>query len=568
MSGETGAGYDPCAALRCAIALAPGETRNVIVLLGAAVGDAEARVLITRHGAPAPASATVARAVRAWDDRLSVITVRTPDPEFDALLNRWSLYQALSCRMWARSALYQSSGAYGFRDQLQDSMAFVYAAPDVTRAHLLRAAGRQFVEGDVQHWWHEPSGRGVRTRSSDDLVWLPYVVDHYVSVTGDTALLDVPAPYLTMRTLTAAEQEVYELPQLSGQTGSLYDHCVRALDRACTKGPHGLPLIGSGDWNDGMNRVGIHGVGESVWVGWFLTDTLRRFAVHAALRGDAAAAERFRARAKDYTAAIERDAWDGAWYRRAYFDDGYALGSAANDECQIDAIAQSWAVLSGAGDAERARIAMRSVQERLVRDDARLVLLLTPPFDHTAHDPGYIKGYVPGVRENGAQYTHAALWTALATAKLGDGDRAGALLGMLNPFTHARTPDQVETYKVEPYVVCADVYAANGHVGRGGWTWYTGSASWSYRVALEGVIGFTKRGARLTFDPCIPSAWPQLSVDYRYGDTHYAITIRNPDGVSHGVRCVEVDGSTCFDDAIALVDDRAPHRVTVVLGRR
>ncbi len=566
LSGESGAGYDPCAALRCTIALAPGERRDVIVLLGAASSEEDARALIARHGTVASASRAIADAASAWDDRLSVISAHTPDSEFDALLNRWSLYQALSCRMWARSALYQSSGAYGFRDQLQDSMAFVYAAPAVARAHLLRCAGRQFVEGDVQHWWHEPGGRGVRTRSSDDLVWLPFVADRYITATGDTGVLDAPAPYLTMRVLAPGEQEAYELPAATGETGSLYDHCVRALDRACTLGPHGLPLMGSGDWNDGMNRVGVHGIGESVWVAWFLATTLRRFAVHAHARGDTTAAERFVASAEGYVAAIERDGWDGAWYRRAYFDDGSPLGAAPNEECQIDAIAQSWAVLCGAGDPERARTAMRAVNERLVRDDARLVLLLTPPFDHSSHDPGYIKGYVPGVRENGAQYTHAALWTALAMVKLGDGDRAGALMRMLNPFTHARTPEQVETYKVEPYVVCADVYAAPSHVGQGGWTWYTGSASWSYRVALEGVIGFEKRGQRLTFDPCVPSAWPEATVQYRYGSTQYMIVIRNPDGVCRGVRSVEVDGALRDDKWILLSDDGAAHSVIVTLG--
>ena len=370
-----------------------------------------------------------------------------------------------------------------------------------------------------------------------------------------------------MRPLGPGDHEVYDLPQPSGEIGVLYDHCVRALDRACTAGPHGLPLMGGGDWNDGMNRVGVQGVGESVWLAWFLVATLRRFADHATARRDAAAAERFRTRADQYVAAIERDAWDGAWYRRAYFDDGFPLGSAGNDECRIDAIAQSWAVLSGAAQPERARAAMKAVDELLVRDDARIVLLLTPPFDRTEHDPGYIKGYVPGVRENGAQYTHAALWTALAMAKLGDGDRAGELMRMLNPFTHARTPADVDTYKVEPYVVCADVYAATGHVGRGGWTWYTGSASWSYRVALEGVLGFDKRGATLSFDPCVPTSWPEMTIDYRFGSSTYAIVIRNPDQVTRGVRSVELDGAPCADGSITLRDDGASHSVIVTLGR-
>ena len=566
LSGGFGAGYDPCAALRCSITLGPGETRVVVVLLGAAASDEEARTLIHRHGSPEAADASIQDAIAAWNERLSVIRVHTPEPEFDAIVNRWSLYQALSCRMWARSAVYQSSGAYGFRDQLQDCMAFVYAEPGIARAHLLRAAGRQFAEGDVQHWWHEPSGRGVRTRFSDDLAWLPFVADHYVRVTGDAAVWDAPAPYLTMRVLAPEEQEAYEQPIESVESGALYDHCVRALDRACTVGVHGLPLMGAGDWNDGMNRVGMRGKGESIWLAWFLSATLRKFAGHADARADPHTAGRCRDRADAYAAAADRAGWDGAWYRRAYYDDGATLGSAADDECQIDAVAQSWAVLSGAADPARARAAMRAVDERLVLDDARLLLLLAPPFDHTEHDPGYIKGYLPGVRENGAQYTHAALWTVLATTMLGDGDRAGELMRMLNPFSHARTRSGAERYRVEPYVVAADVYAVPGQEGRGGWTWYTGSASWSYRVSLEGVLGFDKRGDRLRLDPCIPSAWPGFTLDYRYGASSYAIDVRNPEGVSRGVTAVTVDGTGAADGVIALVDDGAPHTVIVTLG--
>ena len=561
-----GAGDDPCAALRCAITLQPGETKELVALLGAATSEDEARAIIARCGAPSLAAEATRQAVAAWENRLSTIRVRTPSPEFDALVNRWTLYQALSCRMWARSAIYQSSGAYGFRDQLQDGMAFVYTDPDVTRAHLLRSASHQFVEGDVQHWWHEPSGRGVRTRFSDDLVWLAFTADHYVRVTGDTGVWDEKVPYLEMRLLAPDEHEIYDKPVISTRTDTLYAHSLLALHHACTEGAHGLPLIGSGDWNDGMSRVGVEGKGESVWLAWFLIATLRRFAVHAEQRGDAEAARWCRTRADDYADAVEREGWDGAWYRRAYFDDGSPLGSASSEECQIDSIAQSWAVLSGAGDPERARMAMRAVGERLVRDDERLILLLTPPFDKTEHDPGYIKGYLPGVRENGAQYTHAALWTVLAAVGLGDGDRAFHLLDLLNPLTHARTTEEAERYKVEPYVVAADVYTAPGHVGRGGWTWYTGSASWSYRVALEGLLGFSKRGDRLSITPCIPASWDEVTIDYRFGGTSYAITIVNPDGVSTGARLVEVDGVASADGEIELRDDGEEHVVRVTMG--
>ena len=564
LTQTTGAGYDPCAALRCRLMIAAGETREVVVLLGAAENDDEARAIIARCGAPTPANAAITAATDAWERRLSTIAVHTPSVEFDALVNRWSLYQALSCRMWARSALYQSSGAFGFRDQLQDGMAFVYSEPQVAREHLLRAASRQFLEGDVQHWWHEPSGRGVRTRFSDDLVWLPFCADHYVNVTGDTMLWDERATYLEMRALLPTDHEVYDKPVVSNESGTIYEHCVRALDRACTTGQHGLPLMGGGDWNDGMNRVGVDGHGESVWLAWFLVATLRRFAVHAERRGDAGVATRMRQRADAYVVAVERDGWDGKWYRRAYFDDGSPLGSESNGECEIDAIAQSWSVISGAGQAERATQAMQSVAERLVRDDDRMILLLTPPFDRTTHDPGYIKGYVPGVRENGAQYTHAALWTVLAAVGLNDHVRAFHYYDLLNPFTHARTPADAERYKVEPYVVCADVYDATGHVGRGGWTWYTGSASWSYRVAVEGILGFRKRGDVLTISPCLPSEWPEATITYRHGDATYEILIRN--AVAGSVASVTVGNVPSADGRIQLSRERGTHRVLVQLG--
>ena len=566
LSGATGAGFDSCAALRVAVDLDPGETREIVVLLGAAANADDARALIGRHGSPSAAAASILDATSRWDHRLSVISARTPEPEFDALINRWALYQALSCRMWARAALYQAGGAYGFRDQLQDCMAFVYAEPKTSRAHLIRAAGRQFVEGDVQHWWHEPSGRGVRTRFSDDLVWLPFVADHYVRVTGDVAVWDADAPYITMRSLRPDEQETYDQPIESDEEGSLYEHCVRALDRACTAGAHGLPLMGAGDWNDGMNRVGMGGRGESVWLAWFLAATLRRFALHADARGDSEVASRCRSRAAAYAAAADDAGWDGAWYRRAYFDDGTPLGSATNDECQIDAVAQSWAVLSGAADPAKARLAMTAVDQHLVQNTTRLMLLLTPPFDHTERDPGYIKGYPPGVRENGAQYTHAALWSVLAFATLGDGDRAGELLRMLNPFSRARTRADADTYKVEPYVAAADIYAVAGHEGRGGWTWYTGSASWSYRAALEGVLGFEKRGCRLRIDPCIPTTWPSFTLEYRYGAAVYEIEVRNPDGVPRGVASVTVDGVIAPAGDVVLKDDETRHTVVVTLG--
>ncbi|MEO8201711.1 MAG: glucoamylase family protein, partial [Gemmatimonadota bacterium] len=504
LSGFSGAGVDPCAALQCVVDVAPGETREIVILLGAAATGTKAGEALDRYRAGAAAMTAAETTAANWDHRLSVITAHTPEPSFDAMVNRWTLYQALACRMWGRTALYQSSGAYGFRDQLQDSCAFVYAEQQVAREHIIRSAGRQFVEGDVQHWWHPHNGRGVRTRFSDDLIWLPFVVEQYTRVTGDTGILDAQAPYLTMRQLEPHEHEVYDIPDLSNESGSVYEHCVRALRRGATTGEHGLPLIGSGDWNDGMNRVGIEGKGESVWLAWFLIVTLRNFAELADARGEADTAGEFRKLADDYAAAVDAHAWDGEWYRRAYFDDGTPLGSAGRAECRIDSIAQSWSVISGAGTPEHQVRAMKSLDEQLVRPDARLIMLLTPAFDKTPEDPGYIKGYLPGVRENGAQYTHAALWAVLATAMQGKGDHAFDLYQMINPLTHTATPDEVARYMTEPYVVAADVYTADGHLGRGGWTWYTGSASWMYRVGLEAILGFHKNGNTLTIKPCVP----------------------------------------------------------------
>ena len=567
LGSRVGAGLDPCCALQTVIELKAGQEIDLIFVLGQAADRESARALVLRYRA-VTAESVLSDVRRNWDHILGTVQVETPDRAMDLMLNRWLQYQTIVCRLWARAAFYQAGGAYGFRDQLQDTMALTLALPQAARAHLLRAGARQFSEGDVQHWWHPPTGRGVRTRCSDDLLWLPYAAAHYVEVTGDAAVLDEQLPFLEGSLLEPGQQDAYFTPALSQQPGTLFDHCARALDRSLPVGIHGLPLIGSGDWNDGMSRVGHQGKGESVWLAWFLCATLQNFAPLAARRGATNEATLWLAQATRLQAAAEAHAWDGAWYRRAYFDDGTPLGSAGDAECRIDSIAQSWSVLSGAADPVRARRAMEAVDAYLVRPGDDLVLLFTPPFDKTPRDPGYIKGYLPGVRENGGQYTHAAAWCVMALAQLGQGERAAELFAMLNPVNRAASRAGVYAYKVEPYVVAADIYSHPPHVRRGGWTWYTGAAGWMYRAALEGILGLRKRGEVLHVDPCIPPGWPAFVIRYRHGATTYEIRVENPRGVGGGVARIDLDGTRIDppQQGIALCDDARAHRVTVVLG--
>jgi cyclic beta-1,2-glucan synthetase len=566
LSGRVGAGLDPCGALQGTIELPAGGRAEVVFLLGEAASREEATELIVRYRT-AELEAVLRAVAGRWDDVLGAVQVTTPDRSMDLLINRWLLYQTLACRVWARSAFYQAGGAYGFRDQLQDVMALALSEPALAREHVLRAAARQFVEGDVQHWWHQPAGRGVRTRISDDLLWLPYVVSRYLEVTGDVGLLDEIVPFLEGPLLAAGQLESYFEPRVSEQRGTLFEHCARALDRSLSVGSHGLPLMGTGDWNDGMNRVGFEGKGESVWLGWFLHAVLSEWAKLADARGEGQRAATWRSHVRALQGSLERDGWDGDWYRRAYCDDGTPIGSAANDACRIDSIAQSWSVISGAAEPARGRRAMAAVEEHLVRPADGLVLLLTPPFDRTLLDPGYIKGYLPGVRENGGQYTHAAIWSVVAFAALGDGDKAAELFAILNPINHTSTRAGIDRYKIEPYVVAADVYSEPPHVGRGGWTWYTGAAGWMYRAGLEWLLGFRLRGTRLVVDPCIPRAWQGFEITFRYRSARYDIIVDNPKGVSRGVSSVEVDGMPLGGEtSIPLADDQKTHVVRIVLG--
>jgi len=567
LSNRVGAGIDPCGALRTRVSLPAGGIVEIVFLLGEAADADAARRLVERFRTVDP-DQIQAETARLWDNVLGRIQVRTPDRSMDILLNGWLLYQTLACRVWARSAFYQASGAYGFRDQLQDGMALASVRPAETRAHLLRAAGRQFLEGDVQHWWLPWSGQGVRGHISDDRVWLAVAVAHYVGVTGDDPVLDEVTPFLDGPLVADGTHEAFFVPTRAERQASLFEHCVLALDSALTRGRHGLPLFGTGDWNDGMNRVGENGAGESVWLGWLLYAALAAFAPLAERRGQSARAEAWREQAEALREALERDGWDGGWYRRGFFDDGTPLGSQVNEECRIDQIAQSWAVLSGGGERERASRAMAAVEHSLIRVPDRLALLFAPPFAHAEPDPGYIKAYPPGIRENGGQYTHAALWSVMAFAALGDGDRAAGLFSLLNPINQARTRADVLRYKVEPYVVAADVYAVPPHLGRGGWTWYTGSAGWMQRAGIEAILGVRLAGDTLGLDPCIPKGWAGFDLTLRHGAACYQIQVNNRTGAGRGIAFAALDGVeiTARPLRLGLIDDGRAHQVEVQLG--
>ena len=568
LNGQTGADLDPCGAVQTLIELPAHTQLDLTLMLGEGADEDAARELVAKYRAT-DFDDVLAEVAALWNDLLDTVQVQTPDRALDILLNDWLLYQVTVCRLWARTAYYQASGAWGYRDQLQDVMALCVSRPDLARGHLLRAAGRQFAEGDVQHWWLPPHGQGIRTRIRDDRIWMAFVAMHYVEVSGDRAVLDEMLPFLKGQPIPDGATDAFFQPEISGDQVSLYEHCALAIDSSLTHGAHGLPLIGTGDWNDGMNAVGAQGRGESSWLGWFVLCAIEALAAEADVRGDQRASK-WRDYATTMRASLEQ-AWDGEWYRRGYYDDGAPLGSKESEQCRIDTIAQSWSVIGGRDNHAHALQAMGSVDQLLVDHENQVARLFTPPFDQDGkEDPGYIKGYPPGVRENGGQYTHGAIWSVFAWAGLRDGDRAGEMLEVLNPIHHSNTLEAVERYKVEPYVACADVYSVAPHVGRGGWTWYTGSAAWLYRAGLEAVLGFHLQGDHLRMDPCVPKAWPGFQITYRHGAkraTCYEINVENPDKVCSGVKCIELDGQTlAVDQLVALVDDGKTHQLRITLG--
>jgi cyclic beta-1,2-glucan synthetase len=567
LSQRTGAGFDPCAALQITVDLAPGERSEITCMLGQAGSVAEIQTLTQTYRESTAFENALNRTRAWWDDLLGTIEVHTPELAADFLINRWLLYQSLSCRIWGRSSFYQPSGAFGFRDQLQDVMAFPLAHPGLAREHILRAASRQFEEGDVQHWWHPPGGTGIRSRISDDLLWLPYALAHYIRTTGDVDILHTEVPFINAPTLKDDQHEILSTPEVASKRATLFEHCQRAVARGLTVGPNGLPLMGTGDWNDGMNLVGAGGKGESVWLAWFIVDVLQGMAELSDLLDRPDLSRTYRKNRAALIQRIERAAWDGQWYLRAIFDDGTPLGSSANDEAMIDSLPQSWAWLSGGADADRADTALESAWKHLVREDEGLVLLLAPPFDTSEPSPGYIKGYPPGVRENGGQYTHAALWLAMALARRGDGTRAAKILHMLNPIERARGPETVWRYSIEPYVVAADVYRLPERIGYGGWSWYTGSAALMYRAWVEEVLGLKVRGDHMQMNPVIPGWWKGFYLRYRHGEAIYEIQVENPEGCERGVSRVEIDGQHMPDGVIPLHRDLVKHRILVRMGK-
>lgn len=569
-TGTEGAGYDPCSAIMVKVTLDPNERKEIIFIMGQTNNEASSpsmNSLVDKYCSLSYAKIELGNVKQSWKSILGQIKVETPDRALNLMINEWLLYQVISCRLRAKAAFYQCGGAVGFRDQLQDVMALLNVEPERARRQIVLCCSRQFIEGDVQHWWHQHTGQGVRTRISDDLLWLPYTTAMYVKNTGDYAILDEQADYLHAELLNPDESEKYFIPDTAQMPESVYLHCIKAIEKSLVFGIHGLPLMGSGDWNDGMNRVGAKGKGESVWLGWFLYTVLNEFAPICIIRGDEDRAEKYKKVAELITQNIEKHAWDGQWYLRAFFDDGTPIGSEKNEECKIDSISQSWSILSGAADKTRSLTAIQSADRHLVKEEDGVICLLTPPFDSSPFDPGYIKGYYPGVRENGGQYTHAAIWLAMAHMRLRDGDGAYKLLSMMNPVNTTSSYKGATKYEQEPYVITADIYSQEPYGGKGGWSWYTGSAGWMYQALICDLLGIRKVGQRLYIDPTIPGEWNEYKVIYRYGNTEYTIIIENPNSLQHGCNSITLDNEFISGNSFELVDDGVGHVVKTTLSQ-
>jgi Cellobiose phosphorylase len=560
LSNVVGAGLDPCFAQNIKLSLNKGEEKEFLVLLGQDESFDSIERVINKYKDSQKAEEELDNVKNYWNGLLGTIQVETPDKSMDLMVNGWLMYQVISCRFWARTGFYQSGGAYGFRDQLQDVMAIGYLNPKITREHIIYSASKQYLEGDVQHWWHPIVESGIRTRFSDDLLWLPYVTIDYIQSTGDYSILDEEAGYLEDEILKEGEDERYNISRISEKKGSIYEHCIKAIEISLRFGPHNIPLMGSGDWNDGMSTIGNKGRGESVWLGWFLYNILDNFISICGVKEDTEKIQKYREMKEFIKENLEKNAWDGGWYRRAYFDDGTPLGSIQNDECQIDSLSQSWAVISKAGKESRVKEGMEALQRNLIKEDKGIVLLLTPAFDKSSLEPGYIKGYVPGVRENGGQYTHASIWVILALAKMGDNNRAWKIFNMINPINHAKSYLNCQVYKVEPYVMTADVYAVEPHTGRGGWSWYTGAAGWMYRTGIEGILGFKLEGSDgFTVNPCVPDNWKDYKIFYNRGKCKYKIHVLR--GEDKGIW---LDGNKVQNRIVPFQED-GEHQVKVII---